>query len=70
MSLWLVRARTIIHKEVKKKIKKEQEKVEKELDDYWGGVSEKEKCPNCGKLVKKLDEENGVCKSCLKYYDG
>jgi len=34
MSLWLVRARTIIHKEVKKKIKKEQEKVEKELDDY------------------------------------
>lgn len=54
----------IIHKEVKKKIKKEQ--AEKELDDYWGGGNEKEECPECGKL-KILDEESGVCKSCLEY---
>ncbi|CAJ0747178.1 4591_t:CDS:2 [Entrophospora sp. SA101] len=32
--------------------------------------AEKSKCSECGKMVKKLDEENGVCKKCLKEYGG
>jgi hypothetical protein len=32
--------------------------------------TEREKCPNCGKLVKELDEENGICKKCLAWYEG
>jgi len=31
--------------------------------------TEKEQCPECGKLVKELDEESGVCKSCKKKYE-
>lgn len=30
----------------------------------------KEQCPDCGKWVKALDEENDICKSCLKNYQG
>lgn len=29
----------------------------------------KEQCPECGKWVKKLDSENGICKSCLSNYE-
>lgn len=29
----------------------------------------KEQCPDCGKWVRKLDEENGVCKNCLSSYE-
>ena len=28
----------------------------------------KQQCSDCGKWVKNLDEENGVCKSCLSSY--
>ena len=29
----------------------------------------KEQCPDCKKWVKKLDEEEGVCKNCLTNYE-
>jgi hypothetical protein len=29
----------------------------------------KEECPECGKLVKELDEENGICKKCVSMYE-
>lgn len=29
----------------------------------------KEQCPECKKWVKKLDEEEGICKSCLSSYN-
>jgi hypothetical protein len=32
-------------------------------------TEDKQQCPDCGKWVKKLDEENGVCKSCLSNYE-
>ena len=31
---------------------------------------EKEQCQECGKWVKELDEENEICKSCVKKYEG
>ena len=57
-----------IHQEVQKKLKQEIHQAEEEIDDYWGGASEKEECSNCGKWVKELDEENGICKTCLENY--
>lgn len=30
---------------------------------------EKEECPECGKLVRELDEDSGVCGKCLKEYE-
>jgi hypothetical protein len=31
--------------------------------------TEREECPECGKLVKHLDEENGICRKCLANYE-
>jgi len=56
---WQCRENKLVQEEVKAKIKKE-EKEEKKAD--------KQQCSDCGKWVKNLDEENGVCKSCLASY--
>jgi len=46
------------------------QKWKKELEDYdrKSEISDKEKCPGCGKL-KVLDEEVGVCKKCKEIYE-
>ena len=31
--------------------------------------SKKEQCPECQKWVKEVDEENEICKSCVKKYE-
>lgn len=31
---------------------------------------QKEQCPECQKWVKELDEENGMCRKCVKKYEG
>ena len=31
--------------------------------------TEKVECPECGKWVKKLDEENGICRECVRKYE-
>ena len=46
-----------IQSEIKKEIAKESE------------IKEKVQCPECSKIVKKLDEDSGVCKSCQKKYE-
>jgi len=45
-----------IQGEIKKEILKESE-------------AEKVECPECGKWVKRLDEENGICRKCLRKYE-
>jgi hypothetical protein len=48
------------------------QKLKKEMDDYEKQESKsvkKEKCPNCGRMVKELDEENGICKRCMSEYE-
>jgi len=57
---WQCRENKLVQEQVKAKIKKE-EKEEKKAD--------KQQCSDCGKWVKNLDEENGVCKSCLSSYE-
>jgi len=57
---WQCQESKLIEKEVKAKVKKEAADY-----DRQNKATEKEQCPDCGKWVKKLDEENGVCKSCL-----
>jgi hypothetical protein len=52
-----------VQEEIKAKIKKEAVDYEK------GPKAEKEQCPDCKKWVKKLDEENGICKNCLTNYE-
>jgi hypothetical protein len=52
----------IIKSKVKTKMKKKSEKYNRE-----SGI--KEKCPECGKWFKELDEENGICRSCMKRYE-
>ena len=56
---WQCRENKLIREEIKTKIKKG-EKEEK---------GDKQQCSDCGKRVKNLDEENGVCKSCLSSYE-
>lgn len=65
---WQCEQKATIQKEVKAKIKKELEETEKTVDSYWGGISEKEQCPECNKWVKELDEEAGTCRSCKRKY--
>ena len=43
------------------------QEVEKELREEE--KPELLECPECGKLVKKLDEENDLCKECVKNYE-
>ena len=43
------------------------QKWKKELEDY--DRNEKVECPNCGRKVKELDEENDICKRCASLYD-
>jgi len=45
-------------KEIKKQIKKE----------MFSEPEKKVKCSECGRWVKALDEENGICKKCVKSY--
>jgi hypothetical protein len=55
--------------EEQKKIQGEiKQKWKKELEDYDQEQETKEECPNCGRMVKELDEENGVCKRCMERY--
>ena len=55
--------------EEQKKIQEEiKQKWKKELEDYDQEQGTKEECPNCGRIVKELDEENGVCKRCMERY--
>jgi len=60
---WQCQESKLIEKEVKTKVKKEAADYEKEEK------GDKQQCPECKKWVKKLDEENGVCKSCLSNYE-
>jgi len=53
---WQCRENKLIQEEAKAKIKKEKK-------------ADKKQCSDCGKWVKNLDEENGVCKSCLSSYE-
>jgi len=49
--------------------KRIQGEIKKEVADYEKEEKgDKQQCSDCGKWVKKLDEENGVCKSCLSSY--
>jgi hypothetical protein len=57
---WQCRENKLTLLEVKAQIKKD-EKEQKKVD--------KQQCPDCRKWVKKLDEENGVCKNCLTNYE-
>jgi Zn finger protein HypA/HybF involved in hydrogenase expression len=61
---WQCQESKLIEKEVKAKVKKEATDYEKEEKK-----ADKQQCPECKKWVKKLDEENGVCKSCLSNYE-
>jgi hypothetical protein len=31
--------------------------------------NDKEQCPECGRWVRELDEENGICKRCVSEYE-
>lgn len=42
-------------------------KLEKEIKQKK--QTDKEKCPECGRWVKELDEENGICKKCMESYE-
>ena len=57
---WQCRENKLIREEVKAKIKKDEKEQEK---------ADKQQCSDCGKWVKELDEENGVCKNCLSSYE-
>ena len=48
----------------------ERKKVRGEIRDEWEAENEEkeENCPECGKLVRKLDEESGVCKKCVENF--
>jgi predicted amidophosphoribosyltransferase len=39
------------------------------MADNEGKESKKEQCPECQKWVKKIDEDSGVCKECLKKFE-
>jgi len=58
--------------EAKKEIQAEiKAKLNKEMDGYdqRNKASDKEQCPECKRMVKELDEESGVCKSCKRKYE-
>jgi ribosomal protein S14 len=56
--------------EAKETIRKEVKgKIDKELKELEQAESEKGECNECGK-VRVLDEENGLCRQCLKNYEG
>jgi predicted amidophosphoribosyltransferase len=38
------------------------------MNDYEKNT-EKEECPNCGRMVKQLDDDNGICKRCMSEYE-
>jgi|SRR5215211_3987069 len=61
---WQCRESKLIQEEVKAQIKKEAADY-----DHSEKATEKEQCPECKKWVKKLDEEEGICKSCLNSYE-
>jgi len=44
--------------------------IQKELEDYdlESRTKEKEQCPECGRWVRELDDENGLCKRCMERY--
>jgi hypothetical protein len=65
---WQCEEKQKIHKEIQTEAK---ERLEKIMTDYdrERGVSEKEECSQCGKFVKELDEENGLCGKCLAEYE-
>lgn len=50
-------------REIQKEIKVKMDKELREVDN------DKEQCPECGKWVKELDEENDICKRCMSEYE-
>jgi len=52
------------------KIQEQKAKKQAEINDYWNKkTSAKVECPECGKMVKELAEENELCAKCLKNYE-
>ncbi|RIA80927.1 hypothetical protein C1645_837842 [Glomus cerebriforme] len=47
------------------KVRKKEGKFELELKDKQNKVE----CSQCGRMVKELDEEHGICKRCVSQYE-
>ncbi|KLL02350.1 MAG: hypothetical protein MRERC_2c086 [Mycoplasmataceae bacterium RC_NB112A] len=69
---WQCEERREIQQEVKTQREKElyQQEKGKERSNLTLQSKGREQCSECGKWVKKVDEENGVCKRCLEQYNG
>ena len=53
----------------KKKIQVQNNKKQIEINAYWNQTTNgKLACPECGKMVKELNEENNMCNPCVKKY--
>lgn len=46
-----------------------QTEIKKEITNQGNKAIEKEQCPECKRWVKELDEENGICKRCVRSYE-
>jgi hypothetical protein len=55
-------------KQLREEIQNEQENIIKDYDQAT--KEQKTQCFNCGKFFKNLDEEEGVCRSCLRQLQG